>query len=32
MWGGESRHRDPRGKTYLEKISASDFGSEAFIF
>jgi hypothetical protein len=32
MWGGESRHRDRRGKTYLEKNSGPDFGSEAFIF
>jgi hypothetical protein len=32
MWGGESRHRDLRGKTYLEKILTPDFGSEAFIF
>jgi hypothetical protein len=32
MWGGESRHRDRRGKTYLEKKSAANFDSEAFIF
>jgi hypothetical protein len=32
MWGGESRHRDPRGKTYLEKIFRPEFGSKAFIF
>jgi hypothetical protein len=32
MWGGESRHRARRGKTYLEKISAPDFALEVLIF